>query len=212
MKWLKQISMFNIGGDMESGNSKQNDVLCAAIQEFAQYGLLGTTMEAIAKSANVSKRTLYKHYPNKNALFDDVVALLLERFSQLHKYPYQPNVSVDKQLKELARVCLSLGGDENYLTLSRIVIIESMRDKVQAARLEEQFLDCEKGLLTWFEQAHQAGILNDIPADIAASIFYGGLKDLGYWEQVIMWRPALDETRLEQLIDVMSRFFIRGIK
>jgi len=197
---------------MESSNRKQNDVLCAAIQEFAQYGLLGTTMEAIAKHANVSKRTLYKHYPNKNALFDDVVALLLERFSQLNKYQYQPSVSIDKQLKELARVCLSLGSDENYLTLSRIVIIESMRDKDQAARLEEQFLDCEKGLLTWFEQAHQAGILKDVPADIAASIFYGGLKDLGYWEQVIMWRPALDETRLEQLIDIMSRFFIRGIQ
>nr|WP_306173945.1 TetR/AcrR family transcriptional regulator [Pseudoalteromonas shioyasakiensis] len=204
--------MIKTGGDVESSNSKQNDVLCAAIQEFAQNGLLGTTMETIAKQANVSKRTLYKHYANKNALFDDVVALLLQRFSQLHKYQYQADVDIYEQLKELAKVCLSLGNDENYLTLSRIVIIESMRDKEQAARLEEQFLECEKGLLTWFEQAHQAGVLNDVPADIAASFFYGGLKNMGYWEQVIMWKPALDEASLEQLIDLTSRFFVSGIK
>ncbi|KPH64216.1 transcriptional regulator [Pseudoalteromonas porphyrae] len=197
---------------MESSNNKQNDVLCAAIHEFARRGLAGTTMEAIAKKATVSKRTLYKHYANKQALFDEVVSLLLARIAQLQSYQYLKDIPIYDQLKDLAKLCLSLGNDEDYLTLSRIVIIESMRDKEQAARLEVKFLDCEKGLLTWFEQAQSAGVLNDVPADIAAAFFYGGLKKMAYWEQVIKWKPALDEARLEQLVDLTSRFFISGIK
>lgn len=202
----------NIGGSMEPNNTKQNDVLCVAIEEFAQRGLVGTTMEAIAKKANVSKRTLYKHYANKQALFDDVVLLLLSRIEQLQNYHYRSDVPIYEQLKDLARLSLSLGSDEDYLTLSRIVIIESMRDKQQAARLEAKFLDCGKGLQGWFAQAHAAGVLNDIPADIAAAFFYGGLKKMAYWEQVIQWKPALDEEKIEQLIDLTSRFFISGIK
>ncbi|BDF94127.1 MULTISPECIES: TetR/AcrR family transcriptional regulator [Pseudoalteromonas] len=197
---------------MEPNNTKHNDVLCVAIEEFAHRGLVGTTMEAIARKANVSKRTLYKHYANKQALFDNVVQLLLSRIEQLQNYHYRSDVAVYDQLKELARLSLALGSDQDYLTLSRIVIIESMRDQQQAARLEEKFLDCGKGLQGWFAQAHEAGILNDIPADIAAAFFYGGLKKMAYWEQVIQWKPALDEEKIEQLIDLTSRFFISGIK
>jgi len=197
---------------MQSSNSKQNDVLCAAIDEFAQRGLLGTTMEAVAKKANVSKRTLYKHYANKQDLFDEVVLLLLARIEQLQNYQFNAQQPIYDQLSDLARLSLSLSNDCDYLTLSRIVIIESMRSKEQAAHLESKFLDCEKGLKTWFIQAEQAGVLNDVPADIAAAFFYGGLKKLTYWDQVIKWKPALDEARLKQLIDLTARFFINGIK
>ena len=48
-------------------------VLRAARAEFAQHGLHGATMEAIALRAGVSKRSLYLWHADKAALFCAVV-------------------------------------------------------------------------------------------------------------------------------------------
>ncbi len=197
---------------MEKASAKQNDVLRAAIEEFAHVGLMGTTMEHIAKRAQVSKRTLYKHFASKEALFDEVVRLLLARIEPLHLYPYRPEVDLLSQLKELAHMSLKLSGDEDYMTLSRIVIIESMRSKEEANRLNNKFGACEHGLSNWFAQAEQAGALGQLSAEVAAAMFYGGLKKLAYWDQAIKWQPAPDKAKLDKLIDQCCRFFVAGLK
>ena len=43
-------------------------VLDAAIGLFAEYGIDATSMDAIAEASSVSKATIYKHWPDKDAL------------------------------------------------------------------------------------------------------------------------------------------------
>jgi AcrR family transcriptional regulator len=45
-----------------------NDVLDAAAALFAERGIEGTSMDAIAHESGVSKATIYKHWPDKDAL------------------------------------------------------------------------------------------------------------------------------------------------
>jgi AcrR family transcriptional regulator len=49
-------------------------IIDAARAEFAQYGLAGSRIDRIAKSANASKERLYAHFGDKEALFRQVVA------------------------------------------------------------------------------------------------------------------------------------------
>jgi AcrR family transcriptional regulator len=51
-------------------------VLDAAIELFAARGLEGASMEAIAEASGVSKATIYKHWPDKDALCLEVVVRL----------------------------------------------------------------------------------------------------------------------------------------
>lgn len=53
---------------------KRVAVIEAAKQLFAVHGLLGTSMDAIAKTAGVSKVTLYSHFTDKDALFREAVS------------------------------------------------------------------------------------------------------------------------------------------
>jgi TetR/AcrR family transcriptional regulator, mexJK operon transcriptional repressor len=48
-------------------------VLCAAREEFASNGYHATTVDAIARRAGVSKRTVYFWHADKAALFDACV-------------------------------------------------------------------------------------------------------------------------------------------
>jgi len=54
---------------------KQVRILNAARTLFAQFGLNKVTTDDIATYAGISKATIYKLYPNKQAIFDEVIAL-----------------------------------------------------------------------------------------------------------------------------------------
>src|SRR6476619_4612865 len=70
-------------------------VLETAGQLFAERGIDGTSMDAIAEASGVSKATIYKHWPDKRAL-------CLEVMSSLHDFdslpPFEPTVDVRSDL------------------------------------------------------------------------------------------------------------------
>jgi AcrR family transcriptional regulator len=53
------------------------DVLTAAMELIARRGVVATSMDAIAEASGVSKATMYRHWPDKDAL-------CLEMLAQLH--------------------------------------------------------------------------------------------------------------------------------
>ena len=180
---------------MGRSEDKQNDIVSAAIKEFSEKGVMATTMEAIAYRANVSKRTLYKHYPCKNNLLDLVVDQLLAQIATLKEVNYDANIPIEEQLKKLALLLFTLSSDKDYIKLSRILIIESIRSETSAHCLNTKWSNCEQGLQCWFNQASEAGALGDIDPKLAAVLFYGGLKKIAYWGQVISWLPAIGVVR-----------------
>ncbi len=182
-------------------SEKHADILTAAIEEFAEKGMMATTMEAIAKRAQVSKRTLYKHYCDKQQLLDDVVHLLIEQFKPLQQIRYKPTQDFIEQLKHIGHLSMEINRNPDFIKLSRIVIIESMRCPKAAEKLSEQFQQCEIGLQGWFEQAKASGAIGSLSPEFIAAVFYGTLKKAGYWDQAIKWKAPLPEQESTKLID-----------
>jgi TetR/AcrR family transcriptional regulator of autoinduction and epiphytic fitness len=186
-------------------SEKHADILSAAIEEFAEKGMMATTMEAIAKRAQVSKRTLYKHYCDKQQLLDDVVHLLIEQFKPLQQIQYQPAEDFIAQLKHIGQLSMAINRDPDFIKLSRIVIIESMRCPKAAEKLNAQFQQCEIGLQCWFSQAKASGAIGSLSADFIAAVFYGTLKKAGYWDQAIKWKTPLSAQEAKQLVEQLCQ-------
>jgi AcrR family transcriptional regulator len=53
-----------------------NKVLVAAVELFSERGIDATSMDAIAEGSGVSKATIYKHWPDKDALCLEVMGYL----------------------------------------------------------------------------------------------------------------------------------------
>ncbi|KHD85888.1 TetR/AcrR family transcriptional regulator [Heyndrickxia ginsengihumi] len=53
-------------------------VVEAAKTSFSQYGYKATTMDQIAKMANVGKGTIYTFFKNKEELFDEIISSLIQ--------------------------------------------------------------------------------------------------------------------------------------
>src|SRR5215467_10174446 len=58
---------------------KRTAIIDAATELFLRHGYLGTSMDQIAAIAAVSKPTVYKHFPDKEQLFTEIVLGTLDR-------------------------------------------------------------------------------------------------------------------------------------
>ncbi|MBJ3786465.1 TetR/AcrR family transcriptional regulator [Devosia sediminis] len=59
------------------GSEKRDRILRAGRTLFLRQGLRATTMEAIAREAQIAKPTLYAHFPDKHAIFSALLEQLI---------------------------------------------------------------------------------------------------------------------------------------
>ena len=57
---------------------KRDAIVQAAIVEFRANGFVATSVDKVAARAEVSKRTLYNHFPSKDELFAAILHILWE--------------------------------------------------------------------------------------------------------------------------------------
>jgi AcrR family transcriptional regulator len=82
---------------------REEDILCAAFDLFAEHGIESVTIDMIAEKAEVGKGTIYKHFSSKN----DIFAILIirqghELLDLLDSVP--KNAPVLVQIKKTMRV------------------------------------------------------------------------------------------------------------
>jgi AcrR family transcriptional regulator len=58
---------------LRDAERSQAAILAAAMQEFAQHGLGGARMDAIAEKAQLNKRLIYYYFQDKDQLFQAVL-------------------------------------------------------------------------------------------------------------------------------------------
>jgi AcrR family transcriptional regulator len=66
----------------EGGSAKPNAIVLAGLQLFTRYGYRKTSMDDIALTAQVAKRTVYLHFENKAAVFLAILEYLGDQVRQ----------------------------------------------------------------------------------------------------------------------------------
>jgi TetR/AcrR family transcriptional repressor of mexJK operon len=94
---------------------------------FMKHGFDGTSMDAVAEAAGVSKRTVYARYRDKNDLFNAVLRELIGRWL-VPIYQFQSGIkTLEPLLIEIGRHLLSSALAPQAVSLHRIIIGESER-------------------------------------------------------------------------------------
>jgi len=61
---------------------RRQEILNAATKSFSLYGYKATTMDQVARLANVGKGTIYTFFKNKEELFDEIITKLITDMEQ----------------------------------------------------------------------------------------------------------------------------------
>ncbi len=113
-------------------------ILDAATALFFTAGFGATTIEAVAKRARISKRTLYHRFDDKSALFSAVVHRTIARLRPPAHVPRLDGASLQEILQRLAGLILRGALSEPALALRRLIVAESARFPKLAAVVTKQ--------------------------------------------------------------------------
>src|SRR6476620_1569539 len=100
-------------------------VICkAARDEFAAGGYAATSIEAVARRAGVSTKTLYRLIPNKAALLKSMVSDRLDRLVSEVNLCAADHADIQEALGEALMVFADLALDAEVIALQRMVLQE----------------------------------------------------------------------------------------
>ncbi|PZO41544.1 MAG: TetR family transcriptional regulator [Pseudanabaena frigida] len=115
--------------ERELSSKKTELILEGAMQEFLEHGYAGARIDRIVEAAGVSKATVYRHFPDKEALFTAIIQQMSCRktiFELQSQQSFEESPSVF--LKQYASKMLdNVAEDPQVLTFLRIIVGESGR-------------------------------------------------------------------------------------
>ena len=187
---------------------KREAILQAAIAEFRSSGFEVTSMDRIAATAGVSKRTVYNHFPSKEELFAEILNRLWNSITAEQDMPYRSQAPLQEQLQTLLQAKLQLLADENFLDLARIAIAATIHSPERAQDMVSRMGEREEGLTAWIRQAQADGRLKPVEPAFAAQQMHGLLKTFAFWPQVSMGQPSLTQEEQSRVIESALDMFL----
>ncbi len=151
--------------------AKQRRILDAALSVFAAEGYSGTSMDAIAAKAGVSKPTLYQYFGTKEQLFTEI--MLAERNTMLLAFDH-PGTDMVAELHHFAWHYADTVMRPEFLSLARLIIGEAQRfpeiGRAYQAAGPDRVL---AGMITYLTRQRDAGKLTFDDAELAAEDLWG---------------------------------------
>jgi len=190
-------------------SEKRGSIISAAIEAFQAEGYDNTSMDRIAELAGASKRTVYNHFPTKEALFEAVFDRFLGEVMALKRIPYDAELSLAEQLGDFAAAKLRVLDDPVWLGLMRMALGVFVRDPEVARATLACAAAGEDHLAAWLEAAAAADRLTVQNSKLSAEVFWGMVSGGLLWPQVVQGPMPRPEAKV--LETELIRTFLAGL-
>lgn len=187
---------------------KHAAVIDAAIEEFLAAGFDATSMDRVAARAGVSKRTVYNHFPSKEALFAAILRQLWDSSDTAEAPAYSSRHPLRGQLLQLLLKKVSLLNNEAFLSLARVAIAAGIHSPERARDMVARMGEREEDLTAWIRAAAADGRLKTPDPMFASQQLQGLVKAFAFWPQVTMGQPPLSVDEQRQVVESAADMFL----
>ena len=189
---------------------KREAIVAAAIAEFREHGFEVTSMDKIAATAGVSKRTVYNHFPSKEELFAEILNQLWASSVAQLDVNYASDRPLRDQLRKLLEAKMKMMSDVNFLDLARVAIAATIHSPDRAQDMVNRLSAREEGFTQWVRAAQEDGRLNCADPAFAAHQIQSLLKAFAFWPQITLGQPTLDTAAQASVIESAIDLFLAG--
>ncbi|HET6515843.1 MAG TPA: TetR/AcrR family transcriptional regulator [Thermodesulfovibrionales bacterium] len=147
-------------------------IIDAGLKTFSRRGYLGSTTKEIAGKAGIAEVTLFRHFPSKEELFEEVISTHSFLPTLKGLLPEVSTMAFEDALTLIARRFL----DTLNLRKDMIKIMHSEMhrypEKIQ--KIYHAFVDeIRKTLASYFVEMQKKGVLREFDAALGARAFFG---------------------------------------
>jgi AcrR family transcriptional regulator len=195
--------------------ARPTQILDAAFHEFGERGLAGARLDDIAKRAQVAKGTIYLYFPNKEALFREmvhttIVAALAEAEAEASQAVVRTETA-DAQLRRLGHGWWTFLRTERVQVLQRLVSLElgQFPDLMQFYA-DEVIARGRRLVAGIIARGVDRGEFRDIDPQLAARMFSSIWMSHSTWCARREFFKTLGSD--EQVLDEMLEFYLYALR
>ena len=195
---------------MTRKDEKTAQIIQAATKEFLQKGLDAASMHNIAETAEVSKRTLYKYFSDKDALYNALLDELLDRVHDMYQLTYSTEIPIKEQLEKIVDNKIELTTSDSFLNMSKIVLGEMLKSRELSEAQFERMYNSEALFVQWIDEAKKdKKITSELDSQMMASQFHSILKGQTFYP-ILFYFVDLKTIDLKNARDMTVDFFMNS--
>ncbi|GLS83268.1 TetR/AcrR family transcriptional regulator [Paraferrimonas haliotis] len=194
--------------NLSRSQMKRRAIVEAAKNAFLSQGVDGTSMDMLAKLANVSKRTVYNHFSSKDELVIELVKGLWEEASAAAKVDFQADQPLVKQLQRLLSAELTISCDADYLALARVAFDYYFHSPAELREQVQKISKKDSAIGHWAEAALREGRLKECDALRFSEHAYALIKGHYFWPMVMGMRDAPSDAEKKQFTKQISELLL----
>ena len=171
------------------------EILDAAARAFSRGGYSATSVDEIAKEAEVATSTLYRYFAGKEAIYNGLIEKIARQVTEVFDEPVMPSLSYEQRVELLIRRQLSLieSNREFFLMLVADDVLTQWRltaDDTVAGSAFQTMLGRLRDVLQRGVEERQ---LREIDPALTATMIYGALTMIFFsWTRGAQDRPLQD--------------------
>jgi AcrR family transcriptional regulator len=182
-----------------------------ARHEFAANGFAATGMEAVARRAGVSTKTLYRLIPNKASLFEGMVSDRLDRTLASVDLQGIDHAEIEQALHAALMACSELTLDEEVIALQRMVLQETgTSSDIAGMFYRNGIARIAAALADWLRVQMKRGLIEFDDADDAAGMLLGMLASAPRRAAMFGGLPLPSRLEIEARVRRCAALFLRG--
>lgn len=192
--------LFRGGGFMD----RRYEILHAATKSFSLFGYKATTIEQVAKIANVGKGTIYTFFSNKEELFQEVVFHLINEMKHETDQLIDTNASFIQNAHTALMKMLQFR--ERHMLFAKLIEEEKA---LRTPEVQQMLLKIEAEIISYVSMRIRNGIAKDEIIDCNAEhVAYLLFKS--YLAFIVDWQLTHHEPLNEQeiLLYLVKPFFV----
>jgi Transcriptional regulator len=187
-------------------SKKRATILNGAIDVFISMGYELASMDKIAETAKVSKRTVYNHFGSKGNLFQAIVNDFLAQRQSLKTITYNPEKSLEEQLLAFANAEIFLINSPKRLEISRFLTIVFLGDINYARETVAKYPPNYNILLDWLKEAEKDSKIKTDNLLLAARVFYALVE--GAITYPALFTYGINKSAFEPMLDEIIATFL----
>lgn len=185
---------------------RRYEILQAATKSFSLFGYKATTIEQVAKIANVGKGTIYTFFSNKEKLFQEVVFHLITEM----KYETDQLIDYNASFMQNAHTTLMkiLQFRERHMLFAKLIEEEKA---LHTPEVQQMLLKIETEIISYLSMRIRNGIDKDEIIDCNAEhVAYLLFKS--YLAIIVDWQLTYHEPLNEQeILTLFNETIFRGL-
>ncbi|AIE59271.1 TetR/AcrR family transcriptional regulator [Bacillus methanolicus] len=180
-------------------------IIEAATKSFSLFGYKATTMDQVAKLANVGKGTIYTFFKNKEELFDEIISTLIKEMKNAAESSFDSSLSFHENVHR-----------------ALFKILEFRRKHQLTIKLFEEEKEMGTPAVMDVMEKMETAILNYIKEKVATAIESGEIKKCDpeltafvmfklYIALIFDWEKKHKPLEKEEIAELFEQYIFKGL-